>query len=129
MKLRITVEGVAYEVEVEVLDEGAANGGLPAAPPPVRRPAPEAPPAAPEPRPGLSPAAGSHNVCKSPLAGVVLAMHVKVGDEVGQNQVLAVLEAMKMETKIAAPMPGTVKAVHASVGDTVKSGQVLVEFE
>lgn len=123
MKLRITVDGVAYDVEVEVLDNGPAPA--PSAPPPPAASAP--PPSAPPPRQAAAPVTG--DACTSPLAGNVLAVHVQPGDAVEQNQTVVVLEAMKMETKVASPRAGTVKAVRVSVGDTVRSGEVMVEFE
>ena len=42
---------------------------------------------------------------------------------------LLVIEAMKMNTAIAAPAAGIVKEVKVSAGDAVREGQVLVEFE
>jgi methylmalonyl-CoA carboxyltransferase small subunit len=51
------------------------------------------------------------------------------GDTVAVNQVLLVMEAMKMETNVASPLAGKVKTIRVSPGDAVKAGQVLVEFE
>jgi len=45
------------------------------------------------------------------------------------RQPLLLLEAMKMETPIAAPFDATVKTVHASEGDRVAGGALLVELE
>jgi glutaconyl-CoA/methylmalonyl-CoA decarboxylase subunit gamma len=56
-------------------------------------------------------------------------VNVAPGDQVSLNQVLLVMEAMKMETNIAAPTEGTIKAVHVRSGDTVRQGQPLLEFE
>ena len=130
MKLRITVEGVSYDVEVEVLDENGAPGAPASGPaPPASTPArvPGSPPA--RPTPSAPPPAGDGSDCRSPLSGSVLDVRVKPGDAVALNQVLMVLEAMKMEANIASPTDGTVKAVHVSAGDTVREGQVLVEFD
>jgi biotin carboxyl carrier protein len=132
MKLKITVHGVAYEVDVEVLDAKdemqRASSPLPPAPaaaPPVS--APGAPSAAPAPAPAAGPIGDSGGVA-SPIAGTVLEVKVKAGDEVAQGQTLLVIEAMKMETAIAAPGPGTVKAVPVAAGDAVRENQTLVEF-
>lgn len=130
MRLRITVEGVSYDVEVEILDEGDEG---PAAPPrrsvssPARpaAPSPQAPPAPPAPPP---PAAGGEEVCRSPIAGTVLEVRVQPGQEVALNEVLMVLEAMKMEANIASPVAGTVQTVHVGPGEAVRQGQLLVEF-
>ncbi len=53
----------------------------------------------------------------------------KPGDAVSEGQVLLVIEAMKMNTSIAAPTAGKIKAIPVAVGDTVIEGQALVEFE
>jgi biotin carboxyl carrier protein len=58
---------------------------------------------------------------------------VKVSAQPGQaiqaNDVLVVLEAMKMETTITSPVAGKVTKVNVAVGDPVQSGQIVVEFE
>lgn len=128
MKLRITVEDVSYEVEVEIL-EGDAPGAVVAAPSQASTPvaaaaaAPVARPSAPHPTGGTS-----DNVCRSPIAGTIIQMKVKPGDKVAVNQTLMIMEAMKMETNIASPVAGVVKTIHVKPGDAVKQGQLLVEF-
>ena len=64
----------------------------------------------------------------SPIAGTVLEVKVGPGDTVTQGQTLLVIEAMKMETAIAAPHAGTVKDVLVAAGDGVRENQTLVEF-
>ena len=59
------------------------------------------------------------------IPGMVSKVNVKPGDTVEENQVLAVIEAMKMETSVVARMAGTVEAVHVQEGDNVKAGQLL----
>lgn len=135
MKLRITVEGKAYEVDVDVLED--ANSGYGGYSPPTPRAAPTPRPIEPAPvRPTPVPPGANGNVgnggdraVKAPIVGTVMQVKVKPGDNVELNQVLLVMEAMKMETNIASPMPGKVKSVLASPGDAVKAGQVLVELE
>lgn len=127
MKLKITVHGVAYEVEVEVLDPGEGfapasplpqvNGARPTSAAPAARAA--APPAA---------AAGDGRSVASPIAGTVIEVKCKAGDGVRQGDELLVIEAMKMNTAIAAPAAGTIKRVSVAAGDAVREGQVLVEF-
>ncbi|MBB4266963.1 biotin/lipoyl-containing protein [Roseospira visakhapatnamensis] len=131
--LRITVDGTAYDVTVEVLDDGGAAPTRPAAPatpaaPAAPRPV-AAPAAAPAPAPAAAPAAaaGSGDVV-SPLAGTVVSVDVKVGDAVAAGQQLVVLEAMKMNTPIQAPRAGTVSAVSAQAGESVAEGQVLLSL-
>jgi len=131
MKLKITVHGVAYEVDVEVLDaeqEFRQASPLPAIAMPASA-APMAAPAAPLPRPPLAAAAsGGVNGVLSPIAGTVLEVRCKAGDVVRNGQALVVIEAMKMETTIAAPRDGEIKAVPVAAGDAVRENELLVEF-
>ena len=131
MKLKITVHGVAYEVDVEILDpgEGFVAPALPQVVPLARNGASEPTPAA-RPR-SLTPAAaaGSEHAVASPIAGTVLEVKCRTGESVSANQVLLVLEAMKMKTSITAPTAGRIKAVPVAAGDTVREGQTLVELE
>jgi biotin carboxyl carrier protein len=137
-KLRITVNGVSYDVEVEVLEDddevGSAYGyGLTAMPmPPMASPAGVA---APVTTPAVKPvspppaAGGPTNELTSPIAGVVHKVNVAVGDMVKENQPVVVIEAMKMNTNISSPVAGKVKEIKVNPGDAVQQGQVLVIFE
>lgn len=134
MKLRITVQGIQYEVEVEVLEDSEQHGAAPSPTPqvaPARPVAVAAPSPAAPPPPAAAPKAPSSGgkPFPSPLAGTVRAVNVTVGKQVNANDELFVLEAMKMETSVCAPTGGTIKAILVNVGDAVQSGQTLVEFE
>jgi acetyl-CoA/propionyl-CoA carboxylase, biotin carboxylase, biotin carboxyl carrier protein len=65
----------------------------------------------------------------SPLTGTLTRMEVSPGDRVNAGDLLAVVEAMKMETPLRAPFAGTVIEVPASPGSPVSAGQVLVVLE
>jgi biotin carboxyl carrier protein len=69
------------------------------------------------------------SLVKAPLPGTVLQVMVKVGDSVKKEQILMVMEAMKMENNILAEKDGTVKTIKVSVNDSVLQGDVLVEIE
>jgi len=71
--------------------------------------------------------AGSGTVV-APMPGKVLAVLVAPGDRVAIGQPLIVLEAMKMESTLAADVAGSVRTVAAVVGTTVAGGDVLVEI-
>ena len=60
------------------------------------------------------------------IPGMVTKVNVKPGDEVSENQVLAVIEAMKMETNVVARMSGIVDQVYIQEGSSVKAGELLV---
>ena len=69
---------------------------------------------------------GEATPVKAALPGNVLKVLVSIGDNIAEGDVLAVVEAMKMETEIKSPVSGTVKSVDIEVGDKVVTGQVLV---
>lgn len=130
MNLKITIDGKTYEVEVEVAEPTNPRPGyvpplgqarISASPSPTTATAPSAT--------GQEPVADESKVCRSPLAGVVSRVAVKLGDRINVNDILIVLEAMKMETVVTAPIAGTVSKVNATEGDGVQQGQVLIEFE
>lgn len=60
------------------------------------------------------------------IPGLVSQVHVKPGDKVTKNQVLAVVEAMKMETNVAALMDGVVDQVYVKEGKEIKAGELLM---
>ena len=65
----------------------------------------------------------------SSIPGMVSKVNVQPGDKVEENQVLLIIEAMKMETAISARMSGTVEKILISEGDTVKGGQLLLTIK
>jgi len=65
----------------------------------------------------------------SPLAGTLVRLEVAPGQAVAAGTLLAVVEAMKMETPLRAPFAGTVIAVEYAVGDAVSAGQPVVVLE
>jgi biotin carboxyl carrier protein len=127
-RLRITVEGKAYDVQVELLDEDTA----PATPAPRRaaptRAASPAPVKAAAPAPKTAAAPAGDGAVTSPLAAVVVSVDVAVGDAVAEGQKVVTLEAMKMNTIVSASAAGTVKAIHVAAGDGVEEGQALLEI-
>ena len=110
-KYRVTVNGTAYEIELEELT-GAA-------------PAPAAATAAPAPAPAPAAAPAGGEQVTSPMPGTILSINVAAGDTVKRGQVLMVLEAMKMENEIMCPCDGKIASVNTSKGATVESGTLL----
>jgi acetyl-CoA/propionyl-CoA carboxylase, biotin carboxylase, biotin carboxyl carrier protein len=78
------------------------------------------------PRSAAGAAAGGGAVV-SPLAGTLARVEVAEGERVVEGQLLAVVEAMKMETPLLAPFAGTVVGVNCSAGGPVAAGQVVLE--
>ena len=64
----------------------------------------------------------------SPLQGKIADIKVKEGDKVKQDDVLFIIEAMKMETTVASPASGTVKKVYLSAGNLVEQDDLIIEF-
>ncbi len=123
MRLKVTVNGIAYDVDVEVEEEPQPTLGA------IFMTGGTFSPAATRSGAARGAADSSQNGgVRAPLAGTVSQVRVKEGQSFDAGDVLVVLEAMKMETEIAAPEAGTVVAVPVSVGDAVTGGQVLVEI-
>ena len=120
MKLKVSVNGSVYDVEVEVEEEPLPTlgrvlvGGT--SPYGVTPTAAKAP-------------ASSATALTTPMSGVVVKVLVEEGADVKSGDTLLVLEAMKMETEVTAPKDGKVKSVEVAVGDAVQGGQVLIEWE
>jgi len=62
------------------------------------------------------------------MHGTILQMDVKPGDRVQPGDSVAVLEAMKMETRVTASRRGEVSAVHVAAGQVVEAGQPIAEI-
>ncbi len=132
MKMLVTVEGVQYEVDVQILDDGGAmpaSGGAVALVAPAAAPAaPKAAAAATRPAKSAGGGPGGTKQVEAPLAGTILKVLVKVGDTINVNDPVVVLEAMKMESNVAAAAGGTVSEVCVKEGETVQPGKVLVKL-
>jgi propionyl-CoA carboxylase alpha chain len=64
----------------------------------------------------------------SPMPGLLASIAVSEGQEVKTGEVLAVVEAMKMENVLRATRDGTVKTLHAKAGDSLRVDQKIIEF-
>ncbi len=119
MKLKVTVNGQEYDVDVEVEEEQQPTLG------PVVVTSQSA--YAVTPTAAKAPAQTANSLT-APVAGTVVRIDVEEGAVVKNGDSLLVLEAMKMETEITAPRDGTIAAVEVSVGEAVQGGQVLLEW-
>lgn len=66
---------------------------------------------------------------KAELVGNVWKVVASPGDKVEEDDVLVILESMKMEIPVTAPRAGTVKEIRVNEGDVVKEGQVVAVLE
>ena len=65
----------------------------------------------------------------APMPATVLTINVAAGQPVKRNDVLMVLEAMKMELPVRSPRDGVVKAIRCEAGALVQPGTTLLELE
>ena len=112
----VKVNGKAYSVEVQ----GA--GGVAVSNQPVQMLSPVAAPAL----AASSPSSGSQQSVTAPLPGSVFTIKCKVGDTVGEGDVVIILEAMKMETEINSPVSGKVHSILVQEGANVQTGDTLI---
>ena len=108
-ELRVEVDGQTYDVRV--------FGAGPAAARSVSPPAASGPPPT-----------GAGTIT-APMQGLILKVAVKPGDRVQIGDVVAVLEAMKMQNDIVAHRTGTVVAVHVREGDVVGPKAPIADIE
>ena len=128
---KITVNGKVYDVSVEEIKSEKSkpvatvvNTATPAAAP---KPAATTS-AAPAPKAAVAIDENAISV-KATMPGTILSFNVAVGDKVQEGQVVAILEAMKMENEVTAPASGEVKSIHVEKGSSVVEGQVILQIK
>ena len=117
-RAEVTVNGVVYQVKIENV-----NASVPVSMPVVETA--NVAPASVE-APAVVAQSGSGKPINSPLPGVIVGIKVKVGDKVKAGQVVAMLEAMKMENEIQSEYDGVVLSVNVSQGDSILEGAPIV---
>ena len=95
-RIFVWLAGCTFEFHIPSADEASAQGG-----------------------------AGSPEV-RAPMPGTLIKLLVSEGDSVEEGQVVAVLEAMKMEHQLRAPLSGTVKKVTGTVGAVIEADALIV---
>ena len=123
-KLRVTVDGKAFDVTVEIPDDtNTRHSPAPVSAPAATVQAPSPPPSAPTAR------SASPGDVPSPLSGRVTAIIAQPGQSVKEGDHLLTLEAMKMNTFIFAPANGKISKILVAVGDAVNEGQAVASME
>ena len=102
---KVVVDGEVFQVEIEPTGETTIEAKKPAA------------------------ADSVEGGIKSNMHGMILGLKVKKGDPVEKGDVVAVIEAMKMENDIHAPHSGIVRDIFVSKGDTVRAGDVIMAVD
>ena len=72
---------------------------------------------------------GDEGGMSAPMPGKILELLCSIGDQVETGQTLIVMEAMKMEHRIAANVSGTIAAIHHEVGEQVAAGATLIDID
>jgi biotin carboxyl carrier protein len=130
---RVTVNGNIYDVGVEELSAAMVSTPVVAPVAPQAVPAPLAPTPVPTvvstpPTPSATAPATAKKI-NSPMPGTILDIKVQQGDLISENQVVVILEAMKMENEIVSPFVGKVASINVSKGASVNSGDLLLSVE
>lgn len=114
---KVTVNGNTYDVAVEeILEQTQSNTVQPATPVSVQPSVQNSNKVVPD----------SAKKVNSPMPGTILDIKVNQGDTISKNQLVIVLEAMKMENEIVSPYAGKVASINVTKGATVNSGDVLL---
>ena len=108
---KVKVNGKVYEVELESVSESSAKI--------------EAPAKTEQPKAAAPVVSGEGSELNAPMAGTILEVKVKVGQQVNAGDVLFILEALKLENEVVAPNGGVVKSITVSKGDAVENGKLL----
>lgn len=127
-KMMITVNGKRYEVDVEIVQDDEAVNPVPTFRPPPRTMDSYVTPVT-TPLPGKPKTSGDKKSLTSPINGVVLEIPVKEGQSVKENDILFIVEAMKMKTNISSPQTGKIKTIKVKPNEAIEAGRVLLTFE
>jgi len=125
-KFQVTVNGNTYEVDVEEITNGGVQPVVTNQQPlqynttPVQKPLAPAAPAAPA---ATVPTEGTS--VEAPMQGKIVGLKVTQNQKVQEGDVIAVLEAMKMENEIVASTAGTVVSIHVAIGQSVDAGDLI----
>ena len=109
----ITLNGKVYEVQIEEVQPGTK---------PVQAAAPEKAVAQ-----KVQPSGAGEEVT-APMPGSMFNILVKEGQSVKKGEVVAILEAMKMENEIVAPVDGTISSINVEKGQNVNLGDLIVKI-
>ena len=125
---KITVNGKTYDVSVEEIKSEKVQVQKASAAPVVSNNTPAPAPVKQQSAPSAAAIDENAVSVKATMPGTILSFNVAVGDKVSEGQVVAILEAMKMENEVTAPASGVVKSIHVEKGSSVVEGQVILQI-
>ncbi|MFK4785738.1 acetyl-CoA carboxylase biotin carboxyl carrier protein subunit [Fusobacterium sp. MFO224] len=116
---KIKVNEKVYEIELEEIktvdghiETSATKASSPTAPEKVA--------------PATTPVTTTGEVIEAPMPGVVIDIKVKVGDNINEGDLVAIIEAMKMETELYADKSGKISAINVTKGSQINAGDVII---
>jgi biotin carboxyl carrier protein len=112
-KIPVKVEEAGFEVEVRTANRGQALTSFEPTPQVAAK------------KTGTNRKTTVEGAVTAPMTGKIVKVKVKKGEQVKANQVLCVVEAMKMENEISAPRAGTIQQVNVADGTPVNEGETL----
>lgn len=113
----IKLNGKVYEVEIEEVEKGQKVAPT------------QSVEATQQPKPQVQkPVSTGGETVTAPMPGTITNVLITNGENVKKGQVLAILEAMKMENEIVAPRDGQVTNISVNKGQTVNPGETLLEM-
>lgn len=65
----------------------------------------------------------------APMTGKIISVEVKVGDTVAEDDIICILESMKMENPIVAPVAGKIAEIAVTAGQTVETGKTIAVID
>lgn len=65
----------------------------------------------------------------APMSGKILKIDVNIGDQVSEDEEVALLEAMKMEIPVVSSYDGRVKDICVKTGDSVEEDDILIVLD
>lgn len=121
-KFRVKINEKEYLVEMEEIggNQVAHNPSPVQSQPQVQ--------ATPQPTSKPQVSSGSGEAINAPMPGTILDVRVNVGDHVSEDQVLVILEAMKMENEIVAPKAGVITEIAVSKNEAIDVGSLIVRI-
>ncbi len=128
-KYRITLEGKTYEMEVELVEDDSNTPII------VKKPYKGFSNINNDPNVNVIDPSAQKKVVKNtgivyaPMPGTIIRIEKSEGSLVEANDLVMILEAMKMENEIIAPIEGVISSMSCKVGETVAGGDVLFEVK
>lgn len=66
---------------------------------------------------------------EAPITGTVWKVEVDIGEELEEDDVILILESMKMEIPVEAPVDGVLREILVNEGDPVQEGQIVAKMD